>query len=100
MHWARVRMWEELTKVLHKSSLARMIIVYLHYGRQAPYLTFHEGVIDEFFPRETTLHGALIHRHPSAPNLRSAVDYQKNVIILPSYDGTLRTSFATDSTGW
>ena len=30
VHRARVRMWEELIKVLHKSSLARMITVYLH----------------------------------------------------------------------
>jgi hypothetical protein len=38
----------------------------------------------------------LLERFPHATNLKSAIDYQRNVVVLPASAGTARKSFRTD----
>ena len=49
--------------------------------------------IDEFYE---ALSGFLTNRHPDAQNLASLVDYQRNLVVLPSYDREVGHSFDTD----
>ncbi|HKV39143.1 MAG TPA: radical SAM protein, partial [Blastocatellia bacterium] len=49
--------------------------------------------IDRFFDE---LKGYLIQRYPGVPNLESAVEYQKNLIVLPGYDRRVGKTLITD----
>ena len=44
----------------------------------------------------SALKSFLLANYPSATNLASAIDYQRNVVILPEYDRRVGKSFATD----
>jgi putative methyltransferase len=48
---------------------------------------------DVFFD---ALKAHLLARYPSAPNLASAIEYQRNIVILPDYDRRVGKRFLTD----
>jgi len=53
-------------------------------------ISFH---LEEFFKHLTEY---LLAKYPEATNLASVIDYQKNIIILPSYDRQRGKAFSTD----
>ena len=42
------------------------------------------------------LEAFLVDRFPHAPNLRSAIDFQRRIVILPTYDPAVGNRFRTD----
>jgi hypothetical protein len=48
---------------------------------------------DSFFDALTTY---LLAKYPAATNLKSAIDYQRNIVILPSYNKSVGKTFRTD----
>jgi len=151
--WLKMFTFTVLVKALHNASVTRLIAMYLRLTHHVPYLTFYEGLIEDFFAKnpltrcwyETVLEcyqnflehedardritvaalpsfpyalepsrwvdvqvcrdldrffealsPHLLGRFPDVRNLASVIDYQREIIIVPTYDRRRGKTFVTD----